>query len=114
MRAVAAMSGGVDSSVAVYLAKKSGIDCIGVNMRLFENEDAGISAERSCCSLDDSEDARSVAYKLDIPFYVMNFADDFKKQVIDRFISAYENGMTPNPCTDCNRFIKFESLYRRA
>ena len=113
-KALIAMSGGVDSSVAAYLTKKAGAECIGVNMRLFDNEDAGISREKSCCSLDDAEDARSVAYRLDIPFYVFNFSGDFKINVIDRFIAAYENGETPNPCTDCNRYIKFDSLFRRA
>ena len=108
------MSGGVDSSVAAYLMKKQGYDCIGVTMKLFYNEDAGISPEKSCCSLDDVEDARSVAYRLGIPFYVFNFTDDFKEQVIGRFVRAYEYGATPNPCLDCNRYLKFDRLYHRA
>ena len=113
-KAVIAMSGGVDSSVAAYLMKKRGFDCIGVTMKLFANKDIGISREHSCCSLDDVEDARSVAYSLDMPYYVFNFSDRFESDVIDRFIKAYENGITPNPCIDCNRFLKFDKLYMRA
>ena len=108
------MSGGVDSSVAAYLMKQRGFDCIGVTMKLFANEDIGISREHSCCSLDDVEDARSVAYSLDMPYYVFNFSDRFETDVIDRFINAYENGITPNPCIDCNRYLKFDKLYMRA
>ena len=107
------MSGGVDSSVAAYLMKERGFDCIGVTMKLFENEDVGVSRERGCCSADDAEDARSVAYRLGMPFYVFNFAEDFRREVIERFVRAYENGTTPNPCIDCNRFLKFDRLYRR-
>ncbi len=113
-KALIAMSGGVDSSVAAYLMKKAGYDCIGVTMRLFDNADAGIPREKSCCSLDDTEDARSVACRLSIPYYVFNFTGDFRTQVIDRFIASYERGDTPNPCIDCNRYLKFGKLYRRA
>lgn len=112
-KAVVAMSGGVDSSVAAYLMKQRGFDCIGATMKLFANENIGISREHSCCSLDDVEDARSVAYSLDIPYYVFNFSDRFEKDVICRFIKAYENGLTPNPCIDCNRYLKFDKLYMR-
>jgi tRNA-specific 2-thiouridylase len=113
-KAIIAMSGGVDSSVAAYLMKEKGFDCMGVTMKLFRNEDAGISREKSCCSLDDVEDARSVAYKIGIPFHVFNFSAEFKDTVIRKFIDAYEQGGTPNPCIDCNRYIKFEKLHRRA
>lgn len=113
-KAIIAMSGGVDSSVAAYLMKKQGFDCMGVTMKLFANEDIGIPREHSCCSLDDVEDARSVARTLGIPYYVFNFSDRFREDVIDRFIDAYENGRTPNPCIDCNRYLKFDKLYRRA
>ena len=113
-KALIAMSGGVDSSVAAYLMKEHGYECIGVTMKLFQNEDAGISRKKSCCSLDDVEDARSVARNLGIPYYVFNFTADFKKQVMDRFVAAYENGATPNPCIDCNRYLKFDRLYHRA
>ena len=113
-KALIAMSGGVDSSVAAYLMKSQGYDCMGVTMKLFHNEDIGISREHSCCSLDDVEDARSVAYALGIPYHVFNFSDRFEESVISRFISAYENGVTPNPCIDCNRYLKFDKLYLRA
>ena len=112
-KALIAMSGGVDSSVAAYLMKERGYDCIGITMKLFSNEDIGLERDRSCCSLSDTEDARSVSRRLGIPYYVMNFSGDFEKNVIERFIAAYECGMTPNPCIDCNRYLKFESLYRR-
>lgn len=113
-KAIIAMSGGVDSSVAALLMKEQGYDCIGATMKLFRNEDIGVPREHSCCSLDDVEDARSVAYKLGIPYYVFNFSDRFREEVIDRFVCAYENGRTPNPCIDCNRYLKFDKLYQRA
>ena len=109
-----AMSGGVDSSVAAFLMKEQGCECIGATMQLFHNEDIGVKRTKTCCSLEDVEDARSVAFHLGIPYYVFNFSDDFKGQVIDRFIAAYERGATPNPCIDCNRYLKFERLYERA
>ena len=113
MTALIAMSGGVDSSVAAYLMKQQGFDCIGATMKLFSNDDIG-DKSRTCCSLSDIEDARSVAQKLDMPFYVFNFTADFKKWVIERFVNAYQNGETPNPCIDCNRFLKFERFLNRA
>ncbi|MDR1958449.1 MAG: tRNA 2-thiouridine(34) synthase MnmA [Planctomycetaceae bacterium] len=113
-KAMVAMSGGVDSSVAAFLMKEHGFDCCGVTMKLFRNEDVGLPREKACCSLTDAEDARSVAEQLGIPFYVFNFADDFKTDVMERFIAAYQNGTTPNPCIDCNRYIKFGKLFRRA
>ena len=102
MKIAVAMSGGVDSSVAALLTKETGDECIGATMKLFHNEDIGVKREKTCCSLDDVEDARSVAHNLGIPYYVFNFTADFKKQVMDRFVAAYENGATPNPCIDCN------------
>lgn len=113
-KALVAMSGGVDSSVAAYLTKQMGYDATGITLKLFDNEDIGEKKEKTCCSLDDIDDARNVCYKIGIPYYVYNFKDSFKKNVIDRFISAYENGNTPNPCIDCNRYIKFEKLIHRA
>lgn len=109
-----AMSGGVDSSVAAYLLKHSGWDCVGATMTLYRNEDIGISRSRTCCSLEDVEDARSVAFRLRIPYYVFNFSDEFRRQVMDRFADAYEQGRTPNPCIDCNRYLKFGTMLRRA
>lgn len=113
-RALIAMSGGVDSSVAAFLMKEQGYDCIGATMKLFYNEDVGVSRDHSCCSLDDVEDARQVATRLGMPYYVFNFSERFREDVIDRFVYAYEHGMTPNPCIDCNRFLKFEKLFSRA
>lgn len=114
MKALIAMSGGVDSSLAAKLMKDKGLDCIGCTMKLYHNEDAGIESSRTCCSLDDVEVARSVAYKLGMPFYVFNFTDAFRDTVIRKFIESYENGITPNPCIDCNRYMKFDKLYERA
>lgn len=113
-KALIAMSGGVDSSLAAKLMKDRGYDCIGCTMKLYNNEDAGIERSRTCCSLDDVEDARSVAYKLGIPFYVFNFTNAFRDTVIRKFIESYEKGITPNPCIDCNRYMKFDKLYKRA
>ncbi len=112
--AIIAMSGGVDSSVAAFLMKERGFDCIGATMKLFYNEDIGVSRENTCCSLEDVQDAQSVCWKIGIPYYVFNFSDRFRQDVIDRFIAAYENGLTPNPCIDCNRYLKFDKLYLRA
>jgi tRNA-specific 2-thiouridylase len=114
------MSGGVDSSVAAALLAAEGCDCAGVTLKLFRDgeDNAGGRAapprERSCCSLSDTEDARAVAHRLGIPFYVFNFTERFERQVMDRFAAGYLAGETPNPCIDCNRFIKFSALLERA
>lgn len=108
------MSGGVDSSVSAALMKERGYDCIGVTMKLYDNDEIGISREKTCCSLEDTEDAASVARTLGIPYYVFNFKDDFRCKVMDKFVQSYVHGLTPNPCIDCNRYMKFEHLYRRA
>ena len=109
-RAIIGMSGGVDSSVAAYLMKKAGYECIGATMRLYDSS----TEESTCCSLDDVEDARAVASRLGIRHYVFNFKDDFDQQVIQKFVTGYEQGLTPNPCIDCNRHLKFDRLLRRA
>ena len=114
MRALIAMSGGVDSSVAAKLTQDMGYDCVGCMMKLYEAPPGVERPERGCCSLDDAEDARSVAFSLGMPFYVFNFCDDFKKQVIDRFVGEYLEGRTPNPCIDCNSYMKFDRLLTRA
>ena len=114
MKILIAMSGGVDSSVAAGLMCKDGNECIGATKKLYHNEDAGIPRAHTCCSLDDVEDARSVCYKLGIPYYVFNFSDDFGEKIIDKFVRSYEAGLTPNPCIDCNRYMKFDKLYQRA
>lgn len=111
-KAVVAMSGGVDSSVAAALMKEEGYDVTGIMLKLWK----GLAAnnESGCCSLDAAEDARRVAQVLDIPFYVFNFADHFSETVIQRFIDGYSKGLTPNPCVECNRSIKFSVLMERA
>ena len=117
MKALIAMSGGVDSSVAALLTKEKGYDCIGCTMKLWNlpgEEDAQLKGSKTCCSLDDTEDARSVAYRLGMPFYAFNYKDEFRESVICPFASDYEHGRTPNPCIECNRFLKFGKLYERA
>lgn len=84
-KVLAAMSGGVDSSVAAYLLQKQGYECVGCTMKSYQNEDAGISNSHTCCSLDDIEDAKNIAYRLGIPHYVFNFSEDFKKKIIDKY-----------------------------
>ena len=109
-KALVAMSGGVDSSVAVYLAQKAGYECIGVTMKLYDGK-SSCSKKKTCCSLSDVEDARSVAAKMEIPFYVFDYREEFKERVIDKFIAEYKVGKTPNPCIDCNYYMKFQYLY---
>ena len=109
------MSGGVDSSVAAYLLKEQGYNVIGVTMQIWQDEDADqISEHGGCCGLSAVDDARRVAAQLEIPYYVMNFKEDFRKYVIDYFVDEYRNGRTPNPCIACNRYVKWESLLRRS
>ena len=117
-KAIIAMSGGVDSSVAALLCQRQGFDCMGVTLKLYDNQDAGLGeasfpGEKTCCSVDDVADARSVAFRLGMPFYVFNFKEAFRREVMDRFAAAYQRGETPNPCVDCNRYIKFGKLMRR-
>ncbi len=113
MRALIAMSGGVDSSVAALLMKERGWDCVGCTMRLYDGPPPE-EGRQSCCSLDDVEDARSVAFRLGLPYYVFNFTEEFREKVIQKFADSYRQGLTPNPCIDCNRSMKFSALYRRA
>ena len=108
-----AMSGGVDSSAAALLMLEAGYECIGVTMQLFHNEDAGIPREKSCCSLSDVMDAKLVSSKLGMLHYVFNFSDKFRETVMTRFSQSYEKGATPNPCIDCNRFLKFDAMVQR-
>ena len=112
-KALIAMSGGVDSSVAACLMKQQGYTCMGVTMKLYDNEEIGVSSEKTCCTLKDVEDARFVAQALDMPYYVLNFKDKFEEEVIQRFVDTYIEGGTPNPCIDCNHRIKFRALMRR-
>jgi tRNA-specific 2-thiouridylase len=113
-RVVVAMSGGVDSSVAAALLVEQGYEVIGISMQLFDHR--GDSEERfdSCCSLSDMHDARSVAHKLGIPHYVVNYEQQFKSGVMDYFAQEYAKGRTPNPCVMCNSKLKFDHLIERA
>lgn len=113
-KVMAAMSGGVDSSVTAYLLQQQGYEIIGATMKLFQNSDVDVPKEKACCSLDDVEDAKSVCARLGVPHYVLNMTADFKTEVIERFVQAYEQGFTPNPCIDCNRYMKFERLLHKA
>ncbi len=112
-KVMAAMSGGVDSSVAAAVLSRE-YDVTGVTMRLFTNDDIDAPAEKSCCSLDDVEDARSAANRLGLDFYVLKFGEQFRKCVMERFAESYINGLTPNPCIECNRYLKFGALLERA
>lgn len=112
-KVLVAMSGGVDSSVAAYLLKEQGYDCIGVTMKLLDTPGEP-EVPRVCCSLDAVEDARAVAFRLGIPYYVFNFAREFREKVMDLFTKSYQQGETPNPCIECNRYLKFDRLCTRA
>ena len=108
------MSGGVDSSVSAYLLMEQGYGVTGCTMRLFENEDIGRGMESACCSLSDVEDAKQVCYRLGLPHYVFHFAKEFRRTVMYAFAEEYLQGRTPNPCINCNRYLKFGKLVKRA
>lgn len=109
------MSGGVDSSVAAYLLKEQGYDVIGVTMQIWQEEDVASREENGgCCGITAVDDARRVAQRLDIPYYVMNFRKEFKQNVMDYFVEEYLRGCTPNPCNACNRYVKWEALLNRS
>lgn len=114
-KVVVGMSGGVDSSVAAYLLKQQGYDVVGVTMQIWQDEShEEIENKGGCCGLSAVDDARRVAAMLDIPYYVMNFKNEFKRDVIDYFVREYLAGRTPNPCIACNRYVKWESLLTRS
>ena len=127
MRVVVAMSGGVDSSVAAALLVEQRYDVVGIMLRLWsEGADIGMSAyepvgtgmptsrANRCCTPEDTSLARRVADQLGIPFYLVNVADSFKRLVVDDFIAQYAAGRTPNPCLNCNRYVRFEMLLNKA
>ena len=114
MRVLVAMSGGVDSSVAAARMVDAGHDVVGVHLALSSAPGTLRTGSRGCCSKEDAGDARRVADVLGIPFYVWDFADRFKEDVIDDFVDSYARGETPNPCVRCNERIKFSALASRA
>lgn len=111
-KAMIAMSGGVDSSVAALLMQDAGYECVGATMKLFDS--TYMDEKSSCVTDEDVKDAKKISEHLGMEHYVFNFADHFEECVIKKFVSAYENGMTPNPCIDCNRYLKFEKLFDAA
>ena len=104
-----AMSGGVDSSVTAALMMEEGYACTGVNMRLYSSPETAVT-EKSCCSVRDAQDAAKVADSMGMPFFILYYTEEFQRCVIDPFVSSYLSGITPNPCIDCNRNLKFDRL----
>ena len=112
MRALVAMSGGVDSSVAAALMRDAGNEVVGVTLKLWSGPN-GEAPTAGCCTVSDAEDARRVAAQLDIPYYVLDYSEEFRDGVVDRFVADYASGRTPNPCIECNRTVKFDQLLSR-
>lgn len=112
MRALVAMSGGVDSSVAAALMRDEGHEVVGVTLKLWSGPN-GEAPTAGCCTVSDAEDARRVAAQLQIPYYVLDYSEEFKGGVVDKFVNDYASGRTPNPCIECNRTVKFDQLLSR-
>jgi len=112
MRALVAMSGGVDSSVAAALMLEQGHDVVGVTLKQWQGADGSMPTS-GCCTVADAEDARRVAAQLDVPYYVLDYVADFRERVVEPFGAAYAAGRTPNPCIDCNRRVRFRTLLER-
>src|SRR3954469_21212353 len=115
-RVIVGMSGGVDSSVTAGLLVEEGYDVVGITLNLWPEDDGAPkdAREDACCALGAVEDARRVADRLGIKYYVMNFRDTFEEKVVKDFIGEYQRGRTPNPCVRCNQFIKLDALLARA
>ena len=112
MRVLAAMSGGVDSSVAAALLVDAGHEVVGVTLKQWQGADGRLPTA-GCCTVADAEDARRVAARLDIPYYVLDYVDEFRRKVVEPWGSAYQEGRTPNPCIECNRHVRFSALLDR-
>ena len=112
MKALVAMSGGVDSSVAAALMLQQGYEVVGVTLKQWEGPDGSMPVA-GCCTLSDAEDARRVAAQLDVPYYVLDYVDDFTEAVVEPFAEGYLSGITPNPCIECNRRVRFNALLER-
>lgn len=113
-KCLVAMSGGVDSAVAALLVKKMNIECVGATMKLLGGGGIELDEEHACCSKEDIADAKKVAERLGMEHYLYDFSEHFAKKVVDKFVHAYETGATPNPCIECNRYLKFERLFEEA
>jgi tRNA-specific 2-thiouridylase len=114
MKVAVAMSGGVDSSTTAYILHSQGHEVVGMSMQMYNALDRAETEYGGCCTLDDLADARRVAWKLGIPYFVLNMEDDFHDRVIKPFVSGYLNGTTPSPCVLCNTHVKFDLLHRKA
>jgi len=113
-KCLVAMSGGVDSAVAALLVKNTNTDCVAATMKLLGGGGIEIDENHACCTKEDIEDARKVAERLGMEHYLYDFSEHFCKKVVDKFVHAYETGATPNPCIECNRYLKFEKLFEEA